>query len=83
MVLLTDTIKALLGSSLGLVVVISCTLLALGLIGARIFHIKALERYYSGDPLIKMGFFLASAVLVWMVTLNVDLPFIRHPEIGG
>ena len=30
-----------------------------------------------------MGFFLASAVLVWMVTLNVDLPFIRHPEIGG
>ena len=82
-VLLTDTIKALLGSSLGLVVVISCTLLALGLIGARIFHIKALERYYNGDPLIKMGFFLASAVLVWMVTLNVDLPFIRHPEIGG
>ena len=82
-VLLTDTIKALLGSSLGLVVVISCTLLALGLIGARIFHIKTLERYYNGDPLIKMGFFLASAVLVWMVTLNVDLPFIRHPEIGG
>ena len=42
-----------------------------------------LEQYYSGDPVIKMGFFLASAILVWMVTLNVDLPFIQHPEIGG
>ena len=63
--------------------VISCTLLVLGLIGARVFHIKALEQYYSGDPVIKMGFFLASAILVWMVTLNVDLPFIQHPEIGG
>ena len=82
-VLITDTIKALLGPALGLVVVISCTLLVLGLIGARVFHIKALEQYYSGDPVIKMGFFLASAILVWMVTLNVDLPFIQHPEIGG
>ena len=82
-VLITDTIKALLGPALGLVVVISCTLLVLGLIGARVFHIKALEQYYSGDPVIKIGFFLASAILVWMVTLNVDLPFIQHPEIGG
>ena len=80
-VLITDTIKALLGPALGLVVVISCTLLVLGLIGARVFHIKALEQYYSGDPVIKMGFFLASAILVWMVTLNVDLPFIQHPKI--
>ena len=52
-VLITDTIKALLGPALGLVVVISCTLLVLGLIGARVFHIKALEQYYSGDPVIK------------------------------
>ena len=35
-VLITDTIKALLGPALGLVVVISCTLLVLGLIGARV-----------------------------------------------
>lgn len=56
-VLITDTIKALLGPALGLVVVISCTLLVLGLIGARVFHIKALEQYYSGDPRHQDGLF--------------------------
>ena len=82
-VLLTDAVKALLGPALGLVVVLSCTLLVLGLFGARVLHIRALEQYYSGDSPVKILFFLASAVLVWMVALQADLPFIRHPEIGG
>lgn len=78
-----NAIKNLAGDYIKYVVIVSSILLLCSLIGGRVLGIAWMKEYHQGDSSVKIGFFAASILLVGMVYLDVDLPFIRNPEIGG
>lgn len=82
-VLLIGGIRTLLGDFSLSIPVISCTFLLVAMAGAKWLHISRLKGFFAGDGLIKHIFFIASALIVYLVVLHADIFFVQHPQIGG
>ena len=81
-VLLINTINGFFGSRIVWVAALSCILLFLEILGAKVLHIKKLESYFEGQG-IRCIFWVASFVVVLMKLMDVPLAFMQHPQIGG
>lgn len=80
-VVLINSVKGLLGSSLEWIAVLSCLLLVGELAAARFFRIPALCEYFKGQGIRKI-FWIASAGIVILKLGHSTLPFMVHPQIG-
>lgn len=75
--------KELLGDNLKYVVITSTVVLFVGMILGKVFKVPLFQKYFKGDGIIKSIFYTLSAVSVALVVADVNVPFIRHPQIGG
>ncbi len=79
---LIGLLQTSLGGCLEWTAIISSLLLAAELIGAKLLKIKKLSAYF-GKERIRLVFWILGIAIVILKMLNVPLPFLLHPKIGG
>lgn len=78
-----DLVKRAAGPRLPDLAVLSTFLLLATLTLGKLFRIEPLRAYHEDDSPVKCVIYVLSAVIVLMKLMDVNLPFIQNPEIGG
>ncbi len=80
--LITNLLKGLLGNGVRYISIISVTVLAAVVILAEVFHVSWAEKYLGNTGKAKLGFFLASCAVVWLVLLKIGPSVLQEEAIG-
>jgi nucleoside recognition membrane protein YjiH len=82
-VFIVNSLKSLLGIALNYIVLVSCSLLLITYILAKVFKVKSLEKYHEKDSPIIGLLFLLAVIFDILVLANRGPVAIIHPDIGG